>query len=356
MDKKARLQQLTISQALTIAEALEVMNRAGAGFLLLCDGAGRLEAILTDGDIRAAALRGEPFDLECGKIASASVITAQHAVTPEQALHLMDHSREHGIQQLPVVDDAGRVVDLVLRSDVAPQESLPVMAVIMAGGAGMRLRPLTDGLPKVMLPVCGRPLLEIIIEQMRTARIQEICITTHYCSEKITAHFQDGQKFGVHLHYLDEDRPLGTAGGLSLLPAPGEPLLVINGDILTRVDYRAMLSYHHRNAAALTVGVRAYSLKVPYGVIDCDGQNVRGLREKPVVSFFVNAGVYLLNPEAHRMIPAGKRFDMTDLIDALLQQGKRVISFPIVGYWQDIGQMCDYEQVQRDVLNGRVKP
>ncbi len=356
MDTKDRLQKLIISAALTIAEALEVMDRAGYGFLLVCDGDGRLEGILTDGDIRAAALRGEPFSQACRGIACDSLVTALAPVTASQALHLMDHSRGHGINQLPVVDATGRVVDLVLRSDLVEQERMPVSAVIMAGGAGVRLRPLTNSLPKVMLPVGDRPLLEIIIEQMRAAGIRDICVTTHYHGEKISDYFGSGENFGVQIRYVNEDAPMGTAGGLSLLPAQGEPLLVINGDILTRVDYRAMLAYHRRHVAAMTVGVRTYNLKVPYGVLDCDGLDVCGLREKPVVSFFVNAGVYLLNPEVHRMIPAGVRFDMTDLINALLQQSRRVVSFPIVEYWQDIGQMCDYEQVQRDVLDGRVKP
>jgi len=356
MDTKIRLQKLTISAALTIAEALEVMDRAGYGFLLVCDGESRLEGILTDGDIRAAALRGEPFSQQCRAIACNSLVTALAPVNASQALHLMDHSRDHPINQLPVVDEAGRVVDLVLRSDLVEQERMPVSAVIMAGGAGVRLRPLTNSLPKVMLPVGDRPLLEIIVEQMRAAGIHDICVTTHYRGEKISDYFGSGQNFGVQIRYVNEDVPMGTAGGLSLLPAQSEPLLVINGDILTRVDYRAMLAYHRRHVAAMTVGVRTYNLKVPYGVLDCDGQDVCGLREKPVVSFFVNAGVYLLNPEVHRMIPAGVRFDMTDLINALLQQSRRVVSFPIVEYWQDIGQMCDYEQVQRDVLDGRVKP
>jgi dTDP-glucose pyrophosphorylase/CBS domain-containing protein len=356
IDIEARLQKLIVPAAMTMAEAMEAMDRAGYGILLVCDNERRLEGVLTDGDVRKAILRGDPLDQPCGSIASRTPITALHPASPVEILNLMDHSRSYFVNQIPVVDETRRVVDLVLRSDLIKVDQIPMSAVVMAGGEGMRLRPLTDNLPKPMLPVGDRPLLEIIIERLRAAGIQDVSVTTHYKSEKIADYFGNGQKYGVDIHYVNEETPLGTAGGLSLIETPKEPLLVINGDILTRVDFRAMLSFHRQHDAALTIGVRAYNFQVPYGVIECDGPDVRGVREKPVYSFFVNAGVYLLEPGAHQMIPSGQHFDMTELMDVLLKQGKRVVSFPIVEYWQDIGQHTDYEQVQRDVLDGRVRP
>lgn len=356
VDIEARLQKLIIPADLTLANAMEAMDRAGFGILLVCGVERRLEGVLTDGDIRKAILRGDGLNQPCGAIASRSPITARHPVTPAEALHLMDHSRDYFVNQIPVVDEEGRVIDLILRSDLIKVDQIPMSAVVMAGGEGMRLRPLTDSLPKPMLPVGDRPLLEIIIQQLRAAGIQNVNVTTHYKSEKIADYFGDGQKYGVDIRYINEETPLGTAGGLSLIETPKEPLLVINGDILTRVDFRAMLSFHRQHAAALTIGVRSFNFQVPYGVIECDGPDVRGVREKPVYSFFVNAGVYLLEPDAHQLIPAGQHFDMTDLMDVLLKSGRRVVSFPIVEYWQDIGQHTDYEQVQRDVQDGRVHP
>ncbi|HEY9087656.1 MAG TPA: nucleotidyltransferase family protein [Anaerolineaceae bacterium] len=355
-DIEARLQKLIIPASLSIAAAMEAMDRAGFGILLICGAERRLEGVLTDGDIRKAILRGDALDQPCGDIASRSPIIATDPVSPAEALDLMDNSRSYFVNQLPVLNAGGQVVDLVLRSDLIKVDHIPMSAVVMAGGEGTRLRPLTDSLPKPMLPVGDRPLLEIIIQRLRAAGIQNVNVTTHYKSEKIADYFGDGQKYGVDIRYINEETPLGTAGGLSLIETPKEPLLVINGDILTRVDFRAMLSFHRQHDAALTIGVRAYNFQVPYGVIECDGPDVRGVREKPVYSFFVNAGVYLLEPEAHQMIPAGQHFDMTDLMAVLLAQGKRVVSFPIVEYWQDIGQHTDYEQVQRDVQDGRVNP
>jgi NDP-sugar pyrophosphorylase family protein len=205
-----------------------------------------------------------------------------------------------------------------------------------------------------MLLVGDRPLLELIIEQLSGSGIHKVNITTHYKPEKITEHFGDGSGFGVELNYVNEEQPLGTAGALGLMEESDEPLLVINGDILTRIDFRALFAYHHEHRADLTVAVRQYDLKVPYGVVECDGPMVSGLREKPVINFFVNAGVYLLQPSVRRLIGNGERLDMTDLIQRLLEAGRPVASFPVLEYWLDIGQLPDYEQAQEDVRTGKL--
>jgi NDP-sugar pyrophosphorylase family protein len=266
----------------------------------------------------------------------------------------MDHSKDFVVDHLPLVDDAGRVVDLLLRRDLVGRDGSDLAAVIMAGGYGTRLRPLTEDVPKPMLPVGDRPLMEMIIEQLRESGIRRVNVTTHYLADKIKEHFDDGRDFGVEIDYVDEDRPLGTAGALGLMEAPDQPLLVMNGDILTRINFQAMLSYHREHDADLTVGVRQYDLEVPYGVVECEGSRVRRLREKPRYNFLVNAGIYLLEPSVHCYIPNGQRFDMTDLIEKLLKDGRTVVSFPIVEYWLDIGEPVDYEQAQEDVKNGRV--
>src|ERR1044072_3325114 len=178
-------------------------------------------------------------------------------------------------------------------------------AVIMAGGYGTRLLPLTDQIPKPMLPVGDRPLLEIIVDQLKEAGIRQVNVATHYKSEAISDHFKNGEDFGVDIRYVKEDQPLGTAGALSLLEESDEPLLVINGDILTRVDFHAMLNFHREHAADLTVAVRQYEFRVPYGVIDTDGVAVTGISEKPMVRQFINAGIYLLNPRTQRRTQNG---------------------------------------------------
>ncbi|MFO0733450.1 MAG: sugar phosphate nucleotidyltransferase [Nitrospiraceae bacterium] len=197
-----------------------------------------------------------------------------------------------------------------------------------------------------MLPVGDKPLLEIIISHLRDSGIKRVNVSTHHQREKIESHFGDGREFGVDLSYVTEDRPLGTAGCLGLIEAPTETTLVINGDILTQVNFQAMLQFHRAQQADLTVAVRQYDVQVPFGVIESDGVMVRGVTEKPVFNFFVNAGIYLLEPSVYRLLAPGERTDMTDLIQQLLREGRRVASFPIREGWLDIGQPADYEQAQ----------
>ena len=203
----------------------------------------------------------------------------------------------------------------------------PLTAVIMAGGMGMRLRPLTEKLPKPMLTINNRPLLERVIEQLKNAGITKIYISTYYKREFIVDYFGDGSKFGVNINYINEDDPLGTAGALSLIDLPNNTTLVINGDILTRLDFRTMHNFHTSQNAVITVGVRIYEYNIPYGVIKTDDINISDLEEKPVQQVVVNAGIYLLEPKAYQYIPRNQQFNMTDLINSLIKEKHRVISF-----------------------------
>jgi NDP-sugar pyrophosphorylase family protein len=225
----------------------------------------------------------------------------------------------------------------------------------MAGGFGTRLRPLTEDVPKPMLPIGNRPLMEVMINQLRKAGIHRINVTTHYMPEKIIEHFGDGSAFGVELNYVNEERPLGTAGGVSLIDAPSTPLLVMNGDLLTDINFQEMYAYHQEQSAALTVAVRKYEFTVPYGVVESEDGFVTRLVEKPSLGFFVNAGIYLLEPEAFARIPKQQHINMTEIIDLLVVEGKRVASFPIHEYWLDIGQHADYQKAQEDMKRGKVR-
>jgi NDP-sugar pyrophosphorylase family protein len=319
--------------------------------LLVCEDDLKLIGLLTDGDIRRAFLRSVPFETACGAIASRDPVVASPDITQAEALRLMNM---HDVNHLPLVDADRRIMGFLLRRDLVPDTDSNLAAVVMAGGFGTRLRPLTDQTPKPMLAVGDRPLLELTIEALRKAGIHRVSLTTHYLSEKITDHFGDGRNFGVELNYVNEDNPLGTAGGLKLMKNFDEPLLVINGDILTGVPLREMLTYHREHRADATVGVRKYEVEVPYGVVECEGTRVNKLKEKPSLSVFINAGMYLLEPSVRRYIPDGQRFDMTDLIQRLLERDRPVVSFPIVEYWLDVGRPADYQQAQEDVRNGKI--
>ncbi len=345
------MDDVIVSPEMSIADAIAQLDRAGTGALVLCSSGRGLCGLLTDGDIRRAVLRKVSLNEPCGSIATRSPVVALDSISARDALHLMDR---HDINHLPLVDAHADLVEFVLRRDLMKESPPDLSAVIMAGGFGKRLLPLTEEVPKPMLPLGDRPLLERTIEQLRLAGIREINLTTHYLTPSIVQHFGDGEAFGVRINYTNEDQPLGTAGGLKLLKRAEGSFLVINGDVLTGVSFQKMLLYHRKHNAMMTVGVRTHELEVPFGVVECDEERITQLREKPSLTLFINAGIYLLEPAACDYIPDGQRFDMTDLIEKLLDEGRMVVSFPIIEYWQDVGRHENYRQAQEDLRNGRI--
>ena len=345
-----------VSPSACLREVLECIDRGAQGIALVVDDQRRLISTITDGDARRAILAGVELDLPVHQFllqrdptGNIHPVTAPHTTPQTTLLHIMN---EKTLRQVPLVDEENRVVDVAFLSELAKEYESPLCAVVMAGGYGTRLRPLTDELPKPMLPIGDRPLLEIIVGSLREAGIRRVNLATHYKADVIADYFQDGQKFGVDIRYVKEDAPLGTAGALSLLDESEEPLLVINGDILTRVDFRAMLSFHNEHKADLTVAVRQYEFNVPYGVVLTDGVNVRGIAEKPVVKQFINAGIYLLNPSVRKLIPHGA-CDIPDLIKLLIEDRRLVVCFPVREYWLYIGKADHYAQANSDMENGR---
>lgn len=354
------ISSLCVRQEDSLREAMARIDRGAIGIVLVVDDAQRLLATITDGDLRRALLAGVSLDTTVSTLIAYKQELPNYHIPVSAAINTADDQLltlmyQHKVHQIPLINDAQQVVDLVSIDQLLGHQLLPVQAVIMAGGFGNRLRPLTEDLPKPMLPVGDRPLLEVMIARFRDAGIQHVHVTTHFMPEKIMNYFGDGSAFGVDLSYVSEDMPLGTAGALGLMSPPTEPLLVINGDILTNVDFRAMLAYHREHNADLTVAVRRYELQIPYGVLDCNGPYVQKLSEKPNYSFFVNAGIYLLEPAVHAFVQREQRFDMTDLIETLLAHQRTVVSFPLVEYWLDIGQHADYQQAQVDVASGRFR-
>lgn len=340
------IRQITVRPDVSINECIAMLDRTGMGVLAVCDEQHKLLGIITDGDIRRALLKRLSLDEPCITIASTNPLSVLESISPSDALKLMNHRK---VDQLPILDANGLMIDLVLRLDLQQTEVPGVRAVVMAGGFGSRLLPLTENTPKPMLALGGRPVMEHIVRQLRDAGISSVNVTTHYLPEKIRMHFGDGSDFDVSINYIEESSPLGTAGSLSLVEAGDEPILVINGDILTKVDFRSMITFHRKHKADLTVGVRLYDLKVPYGVLDCDDMLVTAVNEKPTQKFLVNAGIYLLEPNTYECIPKNTHYNMTDLMQHLIETGKRVVSFPVIEYWMDIGQVNDYEKAKDDM-------
>lgn len=346
--------EICISPGATLREVLERSNATRRGIILAVDSNCRLIGVITDGDVRRAILAGIDLGVTVAELLATKSAAAKPITASSNATHseLVAIQRRTSVSHIPLVDGEGRVTGLVTLEDLLDEDELALQAVVMAGGRGTRLRPLTEEMPKPMLPVGGRPLMERIIRKLADTGIRQVNITTHYLAEKIVEHFGDGRNFGVDINYVPEDRLLGTAGGLGLMPVSDKPLLVINGDILTEVDFRAMLGFHREQRAMLTMAVRPYEVEVPYGVVESDGPSVRRVVEKPTYKYFVNAGIYLLEPAAHRMIPKDQRFDMTDLVQAVIAAGLKVTNFPIWEYWRDIGRHEDYLNAQSDAQDG----
>lgn len=344
----------------SVGDAIASIDRSGRiSIALIVDTEQRLVNTLSDGDIRRGFMAGLSLTNSVSELLAIKAntphpfpVTAPESSTAETLLEMM---RARAVRQIPLLTSAGIASHIVTLGDLLPEEPRALQAVVMAGGFGTRLRPLTQEMPKPMLPVGGRPLMELIIDQLRETGVSKINISTHFQAEKIVDHFGDGTGFGVDISYVNEESPLGTGGALSLMERPTDPVLVINGDILTDIDFRAMHAFHQEHDAMMTVAVRRYEVEVPYGVIDCDGPNIRGLREKPQIGFFVNAGIYLLEPAAYQYIPSKQHFNMTDLIEKLMVEKQTVISFPVREYWLDIGQHADYERAQSDALMGKLR-
>jgi dTDP-glucose pyrophosphorylase/CBS domain-containing protein len=344
-----RLESVIVSPTTSIVEAIALLDKAGTGALVLCTNDRILCGLLTDGDIRRAILQGQSMNGPCVAIASQKPVAIPHSITAGEALQLMN---QHEINHLPVVDAEHHVVGFLLRKDLVADTHVDLSAVIMAGGYGRRLLPLTESVPKPMLPVGDRPLLELTIQQLRRSGIRDVNVTTHYLSESIVNHFGNGEGFGVRLNYFREDHPMGTAGGLKQIKMANGPFLVINGDILTGIPFQEMLMYHRKHRAVLTVGVRKFDMQVPFGVVEFENARITKLKEKPSFSFFINAGAYLLEPCACDYIPEGRAFDMTDLVQKLMESGQLVVAFPIIEYWLDVGKKEDYQKAREDVRNG----
>jgi dTDP-glucose pyrophosphorylase len=339
------LEKFLVSPATTLLEVMRRIDRNARGIALVVDGERRLLDTITDGDLRRAILNGTDLSLPVSSLASRRQhppLTAQATSSRAQQLAIMC---ENKIRQLPLIGSRGEVKDLVLLDELAGP---PLSAVVMAGGEGLRLRPLTEKVPKPMLPIGAKPLAERTVEQLRAAGVQQVFFATHYKSESLARHFGDGANFGVAINYLDEQQPLGTAGALARMTNSAAPLLIVNGDILTTLNYRSMLAFHEENNADMTVAVRHYEFRVPYGVVATDGVQISGLTEKPAHRFFVNAGIYLVQPSVCRYVPRDRRFDMTELIAAAIADSRKVIAFPVSEYWIDIGDLENYEKARAD--------
>lgn len=329
-----------------IIDVIKILDQTAAQIVLVVDGGRRLLGTITDGDIRRGILRGERLEAPATLVMNPKPLVARPNLQPEERLALI---RGRRLRHLPVVDDQGVLIGLETEDELAGGGDLPNWAVLMVGGLGERLRPLTVTTPKPLLPVGGRPLLETILLQLASSGIRRIFLAVNYMAEKFEEAFGDGSRLGLEIGYLRENGRLGTAGALAQLPErPSAPLVVMNGDVLTAVNYRTLLDFHAEQGAMATMCVREYDIEVPYGVVEVENSRVRRLQEKPVLTHFINAGIYVLEPALLARLEPGKACDMPSLLQGAMGNGESVVAFPIREYWLDIGRLDDFAKANGD--------
>ena len=341
--------EILINQEASVADALKLIDAQKIKIAIVVDDGGHLVGSITDGDVRRGLLKGYGPQDKLAVIMNRQPKSAEHGATRSELTALM---KTHGITVLPVIE-SGKVVDVVTLEEMSRAEQLVNPVFIMAGGFGTRLRPLTDTCPKPMLPVGEKPILELIIENFMRAGFRNFYISTHYLPEVIMNHFGDGSDMGISIRYVHEDQPLGTGGALGLLPEDIEklPLIMMNGDILTNLDFAKLLRYHQAHDAVATMCVKEYQYQIPYGVIETEEGVVRDMVEKPVHYFSINTGIYVINPGVYGSVGRQISITMPDLLQKEIDQGSEVRTYHLHDYWLDIGQMKDYTQAQSDVKN-----
>jgi dTDP-glucose pyrophosphorylase len=339
-------QRLAITPDSTLREGIACIDAAGMQLALVLGADGRLSGVLTDGDVRRALLRGFDLTTPCSTVMNKTPVTASAGSTATELLSIM---RSRVLHQIPLVDDDGRVVGLVTVDTLIGAVERSNWVVLMAGGLGQRLQPLTANCPKPMLSVGGKPILEGIIEAFAEHGFRRFFVSVNYMAAVVRDYFGDGSRWGVQIEYLEEDTRLGTAGALRLLPSrPQEPFFVMNGDLLTRVRFDSMLNFHLEHGAAATMAVREYDVQIPYGVIRMDGAVISAIEEKPVQKFYVNAGIYTLSPEVMDHVPSQSYFDMPELFQGLMESGRPAAAYPIHEYWLDVGRVEEFERAQQE--------
>ncbi len=331
----SRVQSCCIKLSDTLLQALRAINDGTAGIALALDVDGKLHGILTDGNIRRALLAGASLNSPITEYLSKEFISVTSEVGRNDVLELMQARHIH---QVPVIDNENKLVGLHLLYDILGMNERPNYAVIMAGGRGTRLSPLTENLPKPMIRVAGKPILERILLHLVSYGIRNFYISVNYLGAIIEEYFGDGSQFGCSIEYLHEDEPLGTGGAISLIPDKLQyPFILLNGDLITEVNIDHLLAFHTSGGYIATMGVKRYFHHVPYGCIETKDNNIVALIEKPTLEKLVNAGVYVINPELIDIVPR-QFFPITKLIEQYLNSNKSIGAFEILEEWTDIGQ------------------
>ncbi len=333
----------------TVKDAKRVLDSSAMSVAFVANGQGKLLGIVTQSDYRKGLLK---------YVDNQAPVTAIMNDNPKTVLVTDSESKIYeffintSLAHLPVVDGDGMLINVEYYDEHLMIDIQDNWIIIMAGGQGSRLRPLTKDIPKPLLKVGSKPILETIIENCISYGFKKIYLSVNYRAQMIGDYFGDGSKWDIQIRYLEEKKQLGTAGSLSLLPeVPSKPFLVMNADLVTDLNFQDLINFHMEHRSVATMCVKEYDFAVPYGVVKVNEGAIKGIEEKPVHKFFVNAGIYVLDPKVLRLIPENKSLDMTDLLGKIVSGNRNTAVFPIHEYWLDIGSVDDYQHANGSVLN-----
>lgn len=331
----------------TIQQAINNLDKTAIKIILVVNDVDMLVGTISDGDIRRGLLKGLDLNCPITNIIHRTPLVVPSEMMREMVLQLMLANK---IQQIPAVDERGHIVGLHLWDEITNTSLRQNFMVIMAGGKGKRMHPHTENCPKPLLSVAGKPMLEHIIERAKLDGFRHFVLAIHYLGHMIEEYFGDGGRFGVHIDYLREQSPLGTAGALELLrPRPELPFIVTNGDVMTDISYGEMLDFHLRHDAAATMAVRSYEWQHPFGVVRMDGIELVGFEEKPVNKTHINAGVYVLDSGVLNLLEPGENCDMPTLFSRVHEQAKRTVAYPMHEPWLDVGRPDDLSRANYEL-------
>ena len=327
-----------------VLKTLEIIDRGGIQFALVVDEHDKFIGAVTDGDIRRGILKGIRLEEPVELVMNTKPITVSESQSRTSILAIM---RENGLRQIPVLDKHNHIVRVEIFSKLEKTVRRDNPVILMAGGLGTRLRPLTDTLPKPLISIGDRPLLETILNQFILQGFHRFFFSVNYRREMIEDYFKDGSQWGVEIEYLKEDQRLGTAGALSLFSCYSDlPLIVMNGDLLTKINFHHLLDFHTLHSADATMCVREYDFQVPFGVVSLKNEHILSIDEKPIHRFFVNAGIYVLNPSVLQLIQSNEQLDMPHLFNKMRYASHKLLAFPLREYWLDVGRMDDFEKAR----------
>lgn len=340
---------ISVTRIEPIQRALEILNRSGAKIVLVTDEHQKLIGTITDGDIRRGLLKGIQINQSVDFVMNVKPLSLPENSSRSEIIHLM---REKSILQIPLIDTSGKICEVITLDEYLRIEKKENEVLLLAGGLGSRLSSLTANCPKSMLKIGNKPILETIIETFRDQGYHNFCLCVNYLSNVIVDHFKDGSEIGVKIRYIKEEKRLGTAGPLSLHePINTLPIIVMNADLLTKINFNDLIKFHQSHSNDVTVCLRQYDVQIPFGVVSLENDRIKEIQEKPTKNYFVSSGIYVFKPEVLKYVPGDSFYDMPTFLEDLIKNNRKVGGYPFYDYWIDIGRIDDYEKAHNEFLN-----